>query len=281
MFLGLLLILGGSFFDELSNSTGKSQAMMGRESLFTFGFIRSIWALFILAGMTILGISAFTFDPQSIPTVLIRLCLEIILTGVVVKAIVTADRTTSTIFSSLTVPFLLIADIVFGYVDNFITVAAVALAIIGVLSVGLFDKKINKKGIGYVLFASLLAVVTTQLYKYNIQFNSVAAEQLISVGAVSSFYFAAGLIRQKYFLRSLFNRRLVAQSLSSGAGTVLFSFSIYYLPPSLMIAAKRVARMLWAQVSGRYYFHEHYARHKLAMASVAAVLVTFATYVAK
>lgn len=279
MIIGLLLIGAAGLFDEIANAIGKEQALHKKETIFTIGLIKTFWAVIILLIPVLLGVSQFQFSLDSLPTFLPRLILEIILSYVAIKALVLADRSTATIFSVLTVPFLLIIDIFFGYVTSPVTAFLIALSVIVVLVFSLRDKNIGKRGIGFVITASMLAVVTTQLYKYNIEnFNSVAAEQSIIIAVMVLFYLTMSLIKERDITKVLWRRKVMLQAISSGITVGLFSYAIYYLPPSIMIAAKRVIRMLWALLSGRFYFKEDHGMHKFAIVGVVTVLVWLSAF---
>lgn len=279
MITGLLLIGAAGLFDEIANAIGKEQALHKKETLFTIGLIKTFWAVVILLVPVLLGISQFQFSFASLPTFLPRLILELILSYIAIKALVRADRSTATIFSVLTVPFLLIIDIYLGYVTSPVTAFLIALSVVGVLTFSLRDRNISKHGIGFVLIASMLAVATTQLYKYNIEnFNSVAAEQSITISVMALFYLVMALKKERHIAKVLWRKRVILQSISSGITVGLFSYAIYYLPPSIMIAAKRVIRMLWALVSGKFYFKEEHGLHKFALVGVIATLICLSAF---
>jgi len=105
---------------------------------------------------------------------------------------------------------------------------------------------------------AVLAVATLSLYKYDItHFNSVEAEQTIVTCVLMVYFFTLatrvakenpfGFLRRPLFL---------LQSLSSGSASVASSFAYLFAPASIITTALRSFSVLFALISGKFYFHE-------------------------
>src|SRR5690606_12002348 len=93
--------------------------------------------------------------------------------------IVKADRSTFSFLRLLTIPLLLVVDIVLLYAISVTQIAGIAVILVA-LAILLYAHKKARKYAGLVVVTALVSVVTISLYKYDIShFNSVVAEQSI------------------------------------------------------------------------------------------------------
>ncbi len=259
----LILVFLGTFTKEATASLGKNAVHKHSETLYTMGFLGSFWSIFFLAGTVVFG-APLTFQLESLPFLITRIILEIALVYLAMRTIITAERTTAAFLHSLTIPLLLIVDIVLGYsltTNQWLGVSIIILALLLLF----YHNPIGKKGAGYGIATAVLAVVTVSLYKYNItHFNSVAAEQMIVMFCLLLFMGGASkLVTKEHPLKLLVKPYSGLQSFSGGLGTVFLSFSYVFAPASVVIAAKRVLEAMWAMAFGRHYFHEGQLRRKL------------------
>jgi len=117
---------------------------------------------------------------------------------------------------------------------------------------------IKKKGVGYVTFSALNAVLTISLFKYDIShFNSVAAEQLFINLILLICFLSLALVKAKenpfvFLTKPIF----FLQSAAIGLGGVMESFAYNYGVASIITAAKRSIAIFWSILSGRTYFRE-------------------------
>ena len=264
--LGLLLVIGSTLASEAGTSIGKWETAHGKESMYTMGFLNSLWAtVFLLAlafsvpsGFFAPGFpSGFVFSAASLPTFLPRLALEIIQAYVTVHAIVYADRSTFGFLRIITIPLLLVADIALAYSIDTFHIAGMGLIIVSLILL-FINHGIRRKGAWLVVFIAVNAVLTISLYKYDItHFNSIEAEQTLVSLVLLAFFFCMARMRAKenplrFFARPIF----FAQSLFMGASGAIMSFAYLFSAASVITTAERAANVLFAMLSGRLYFHE-------------------------
>ncbi len=260
---GILLLSAGSFFSEIGVSLGKEEVARRKETIYTYGFLSlSLSTLVFLLIALFRG--AFLFSLDSLPTLSLRIGLEILQAYVSIKAITVADRSTFGFLRVLTIPLLLLVDLSLGYS---LTVNQIIGA--GILTVSLLllflNHGLRSKGIGLVLFSALNAVITLSLFKYDIShFNSVEVEQGI-VQVILLVYFALMVWRtnQQNPLRLLGKPLFFFQSLSQAVAGVLVSFGYLFVPASVAASIERSTAVLFSLLSGNRYFHEKKLVQKL------------------
>lgn len=254
--LGVLLVLGATLFGEVSESVGKHEVVKGNESFYTMGFLSTFWTtLWFL--LIIVGKGHFLFSLASLPTFIPRLLLELILAHVAILAVIKADRSTFGFFRIITIPLLLVVDIILGYHLSAFQLIGILLITI-VIFLLFINGRITKKGIGYVLFTAVVSVITITLYKYDIShFNSVEAEQATILLAITIYFFFGAIFSAKenpfVFLKK---RIFFVQSMSSGIAGLVESFAYLFAPASVIMAVKRSCGISWAILSGFYIFKE-------------------------
>ena len=268
---GILLALTSTAFEEVANSIGKKQVQDRIASYYTFGFLT------LLFGTAFLLVEGFVrgqliFSLASLPTFLPRVALEILQAYVTVRAITYSDRGDFGFFKTLTIPLLLGLDILLGYAIGTWQIFGMALIFvpIGIL---VYRERHVMKGAGYLLIGAINAALTVSLYKYDItHFNSVEAEQSI-VGIVLLAYFFL-MARARYdenpftFLRT---KAFAGQTLASGLSNVAVSFAYAFAPASIILSAMRSFAVLFAILTGRFYFRERHFLLRLVM----LILVAF------
>lgn len=253
---GVLLILMATLFSEVSDSIGKRKVMKLEESLYTMGFLSFFWtSIWFLVIIFIKG--SFDFSLDSLPTFIPRIFLEVILAHITFIAITRSDRSTFGFIRVITIPLLLIVDIILGYSLSIFQLLGIVLIVLVIFTI-FINNKISKKGAAYALFTALAAVATLSLYKYNISnFNSVEAEQVIAHSVLFSYFFltALRLAKENPFV-FLKKRIFFTQSFANGISGVLGSFAFAFAPASVIVAAKRSSAILWNISSGYLYFQE-------------------------
>jgi hypothetical protein len=254
---GVILISIGTFFEEISDTIGKHKVSTQQESPYTMAFLSLFWGAIFFALICLIKNNAFVFRLESLPTFLTRAALEIMQLYISVLAIIRADRTTFSFVRTITIPLLLLVDLILGYKIGLLPIAGITLIIIA-LFVIFSNHGIKKQGISLVIFSAINGVFTTSLFKFNItHFNSVAAEQLLINLILLICFFILAIIKGKenplFFLtKPIF----FLQSASTGLGGVLESFSFNYGAASIMMAAKRSSAIFWSILSGKAYFKE-------------------------
>lgn len=254
----------GTLFSEVSMSIGKVEIAQKKQSVYSMGFLLLFWATLIYAGTAILFPQTFVFSLESLPTFIPRLCLEMFQFTVLMIAIAKAHRSSFGFIRTITIPLLLIVDVVLGYQIG--TRHVIGMGLIFFTLVLLFlNHRIKNKGVGLVLFTSLNAVITISLYKYNITyFNSVVGEQLVIHSVLLIYFFILSWIKAKeHPFRMLKKKIFFLQSASEGLGSVLMSFAFMFAPASVILAAKRALAIFWSIISGQKLFQEHHVIIKL------------------
>jgi len=256
--LGIALISLGTFFEEIAASFGKR--IMERGVLGTFGemMLQTTVAISIFVVIALSAPSTFVFMSASLPWFVPRAILEIIQAHIGILALKTADRTTFSFFRTLTIPTLLFVDMFLGYVLSVSQIVGILVIMTALMLVSV-GKQFSKKGIWLVLFTSFNAAATTSLYKYDItHFNSIVAEQMIIL--ITLFVYAAIAFR---FTREVSPWKLMRtnpgiriQVVGYGLASVLQSFALHFLAPSMMIAMKRMLSVVWSLMSGKVLFRE-------------------------
>ncbi len=273
-----LLIASSALFSETSTSLGKYAVRRRLESIYTMGFLNTLWSAGSFAAIAILFPHAFRFSAASLPTLVPRIILECLQIVFSLKAIALATRSTNGLVRSATIPLLLLVDLALGYPMAAVRIAGI-LIIFFMLLFLFANHGVERKGIWFVIGSAVNAVATISLYKYDIaHFNSVVAEQLIVVTALLLFLFVSDLMisRQNPF-RLLAKPILLGQSATYGFGSVLSSFAYQFGPASLIVSFDRSLSVLWSIIFGHKYFREKHLVVKLVGAAgivVGLVLLT-------
>ncbi|CAN5622348.1 hypothetical protein BH23PAT1_BH23PAT1_1990 [soil metagenome] len=257
---------------------GKSAMHSHAETIYSMGFLGLFWAVVFFAASPFFGID-FRLDSASLPTLFIRVILEILVAYLVIRAISVADRTTTAFLALLTIPLLLIVDISIGYRLQPMQIIGVLVILAALASLFGHNPK-DKPGVKLVILAAIMAVATTSLYKYNItNYNSVAGEQLVVTSCLLLFFgLFSGIKTREHPIRLLFRPFSGVQSLFNGLGIAALSFAYLLAPPSIVITLKRSLSLLWAIFFGRAFFHEKALGHKLIGFAVVVVGITLITF---
>lgn len=272
--LGLFLILAVTLSEEASLTMGKKAVHDHLETPLAMGFFSYIWGILFFAILVLLG-ADFKFDWQSLPFLLVRLVFEIAFLHVTVKAVLAAERTTFAFLRLMTIPLLLIVDVMVGYQISSLQFAGIALLLMALLLL-FYRNPSGRKGTGTVLLSAVLAVATTSLFKYDItKYNSVAAEQLITLSIVTIyFYLLSRFVSHEHPIRMLTQKVTGTQALLRGVGITLQSYAIALLAPSVMMALKRALSAGWSIIFGRIYFRESNLARKILAFMIVGVGIT-------
>jgi hypothetical protein len=270
--LTFLIVLFSTFSMEAADSIGKKNVAKHRETIYGLGFLWFFWVAVFLALSVVFLHADFKFYAASLPTFVPRVLLEFAMVYLGAVSTVKADRSTMGFLRLTTIPLLLVVDLRLGYGITPLQVAGITILFLGMGLLFLRSKR-SKKGAGFVLAGSIVAVLTASLYKYDIShFNSVAAEQLIMAVCVMVFFTVLSAVhRTTPPILLVFRKQTGLQSLMAGASLAVESFAIYYVAPSILIALKRGLALVWSIVFGHKWFHEHKFAVKMRAAGVAMV----------
>jgi len=264
--LGLLLTGGATLAEEVGTSVGKWQTLRGKESIYSLGFLDSLWAtLFLLILIFIIPKDffapgfpqGFVFSLASLPTLLPRIVLEILQAYATVYAVMRADRSTFGFLRIITIPLLLVADIVLAYSVSLPQILGMSLIVVSLVLL-FINHGIRRQGAWFVVFTAVNAVATISLFKYDItHFNSIEAEQVIVSLVLITFFFIMALTRAKENpLKLLMRPVFFAQSLLMGISGITMSFAYLFSVASVITTAKRAFTILFCILSGHKFFHE-------------------------
>lgn len=268
--LGFTLTIGASFLNEVSDIIAKKKMQAHQVGVYTIGFITSVFGVvfFVFSGFTW---GSFYFSIDSLPTLILRIVLEIILNLVTITALAKSNRSTFGFVRTLTIPILLIVDIIIGYRVSVNQILGIIIITVIILSYIWFSGKFEKRGLGLLVFSAFLPVATISLYKYDISnFNSVEMEQIIVSLALLIFFLLMALLKSKenpfrFIIKPVFFLQAMAVSLAS----VLGSFAYLFLLPSTVVAISRSSAIIFATLSGDLYFKEK----RLLLKILVAVLI--------
>lgn len=254
--LGIILIIIGTVFGEVSSSMGKWNVNNKSESIYTLGFLNIFW-VFIIFTITLLVKGQFVFSIASIPLFIIFIILEIAQTYSSLHANVEADRSTFGFLMVGTIPLLLLVDIFLHYSINLTSLIGISLIVISLLFL-FINHGLNKKGIRYVIFSTFNAVATISIYKYLItNYTSVEALQFVICIILLVFLFTMAILKDKENpLKYIFKKKFLYQSVPNGIGNAISSLAYLYAPASVIAGARRGTSVLASIISGNKYFHE-------------------------
>jgi len=260
---GIFLLASGAFFSEVGVSLGKEEVARRKENIYTYGFLSlflSTLAFFVI----VLLRGKFLFSLESLPTLSLRIGLEILQAYVSIRAITTADRSTFGFLRVLTIPLLLLVDLALGYSLAINQIIGSGILTLSILLLFL-NHGLRSKGIGLVLFSAVNAVILISLFKYDITYyNSVEVEQgIIQVILLIFFALMAWKTTERNPLQLLRNPRFLFQSLSQAIAGVLVSFGYLFVPASVAASVERSTAVFFSLVSGNRYFHEKKFAQKL------------------
>lgn len=268
---GILLMLTGTFFEETATSVGKIGIRRHLESPFSFGFVNSALQTLLFAAIAFWRWDELRFSSASLPYLVLRICLEMVLATVTLYAITRADRSTFGFVRTLTIPVVLGVDFFLGYAFAWPNLLGLCL-IIGALLWLFKNHGLKRRGLVLSLASALLAAMTISLFKYSItNFNSPEIDQLVANSVLLVFFFVMSrLVYREDALRALLTGRGLAQSALTAASGMAESYAYLFAPAAIIVAAKRSLSMMWSVLSGRAVFHERRLAVKLTALFVCA-----------
>jgi hypothetical protein len=261
---GILLMLSGTFFEELAVSAGKLGVRRHLESPFSFGFISSAMQLVLFATILFFRRGSLDFSWDSLPYLIARILLEMVLASLTLYAITRADRSTFGFIRTLTIPAVLVVDLSVGYAFGWLHVAGIIL-IVGALLFLFLNHGLRARGAGLSLASALLAAATISLFKYSItNYNSPEIDQSVaSAVLLVYFYVMARLVYKENAIRTFLTGRGIFQSSLSAIASLAESYAFLFAPAAVIVAAKRAMSVFWSVLSGRSVFHERHLAVKL------------------
>lgn len=272
--LGIFLETIANLFEEISCSIGKRESQAGRVSIFMMGWMQHLLALLILVVVFLLGFDQFRFSWQSWPTMAIKLILDIFQVHIALLAIEATERTAFSFVRMLTLPLLLVIDLMLGYVLMPAQLAGMIL-LAGIFIYTFANHVMKKKGMWLLIFIAVNSAATISIYKYHItHFNSVLAEQMIVYVVLTIYLWLFLRFKTKEKLRvQMLKPAVLIQALSMGFAALLSSYAFVFAPSSVITTARRAGSILWSTLSGLVYFKEDHKKQKLFIAFLLIIVL--------
>lgn len=279
--LGILLMAIATLLGEASVAANKLSTREHTIDYIDTGIIVVFAGIvsFLIAG--IIYPASVLFDLGTLPTFLTRLSLEIPLTIFSGYALMKAERSTFAMLRSLTIPLLLIVDLMMHYPLSVTQISGALVITLALAST--VSAKFSKAGMWWCIATAIGAVGTISLYKIDIDatrlhHNSVIAEQIVMLLAIFIALILAKLVLHKPLpTRVIFHERRTQLSLLASAfGGIIEAFSYkYVVGTALVLAAKRGIGIVLSLVTGRAVFHEDNlkARSMVAVAIIAGLIL--------
>lgn len=254
--IGTLFVLLATFLEETASSIGKSEMGKKTESIYASGFLMMLWGTVFFIVIAFVR-DSFIFSLASLPTLTIRIVLEVLQAHFTMIALSRADRSTFGFLRVITIPLLLATDMFLGYALGLNEIAGVGL-IVGALVFLFINHGVKKDGALIIVLTSINAVATISLFKYNItHFNSVEVEQgIVHLVLLAYFFLMATFVTKEKPLTLLKKPIFMMQSMAAGLGTVLISFAFLFAAASVITTVKRAGSVMWSLASGNVYFKE-------------------------
>jgi len=268
----LLLWIIWTFFSEINNSITKNKTEK-------YHFLK-VWVISSFFWVLIFILSwAYKYyftdidlylNKESIALLATRLVFEILQSYFTILALKHCDRSTFSIIRILTIPLLVIADIMLWY--QFTTYSLIWIWVI-ITSFILFNSKsktLNFKWWYYILFTAVNAVLTLSLFKYSIThyWNSVEIDQLIMITWIFIFFIIYNYRKNKCCAIKLIvkEKLFLLQWLAIWLSSLILSYSYLYLNASEATAVIRAWEMFWAIIAWTIFFKEDNIIKKLLFA---------------
>ena len=134
--LGILRAFSGNLFGEFSSSFGKQLLEKKELSIYLYGAVNYFLLILLFLAIALIGGESLALGGGAI-LFIIRFIFEVIQSEVQLRALQFADRTTFGFLRTLTIPLLLVVDLVLGYmltITQFVGVLLVTLSLIFMFS---------------------------------------------------------------------------------------------------------------------------------------------------
>lgn len=270
--LWLLLWIIWTFFEELNNSITKDKTK--KYHYITVWVVTSLFSIILYLVIAAYKFYSWNFELSfavaSIPLLCLRAFLEILQSYYTLLAIKYCDRSTFSIIRILTIPWLVLADILLWYDFSFYSLLWIWIIVLSFIWFNTNTKSINWKWWYYVLFTAINAVFTISLFKYSISHygNSVEIDQFLMILSIFIFFILYNYKKEKklgfYLLKK--EKMFWVQWIFIAIASLVLSYSYLYLNASEATAVKRAWEMFWAVIAGCLFFQENHFWKKICFA---------------
>lgn len=267
--IGLVLGIIGTFFEELNNSLLKEKSK--KYHYITVGVIMSSFSVLVFLLMWFYKIYVWNielfFNTASIPLLIIRIILEIVQSYVTLIAIKHCDRSTFSILRVLTIPLLLIVDILLWYQFTNYSLMWIWIILLSFIVFNTNHKTINWKWWYFALFTAINSVITLSLFKYSLThyWNSVEIDQWIMALWIVIFFIGYNYKKEKKIWFYLLKKEKIfwVQWILMALTSLILSYSYVYLNASEATAVKRAWEMFWSVLAWFLFFQEQHLIKKI------------------
>lgn len=260
--IGLILWIIWTLFEEINNSFTKHKTEKHhflKVWVISAFFWMLIFLLFWAYKYYFTDIKLY-LNPDSIPLLTIRLILEILQSYFTILAIKHCDRSTFSIIRILTIPLLVIADIILWYQFTTYSLIWMSIILLSFLTFNTKLKKIDYTWWYYALFTTVNAVFTISLFKLSITYywNSLEIDQFIMLLWIMIFFIIYNYKEDQCsaFKLIIKEKEFLIQWLVIWISSLLISYSYIYLNASEATAIKRAWEIFWAIIAWVIFFKE-------------------------
>jgi len=212
----------------------------------------------------------FNFNYASIPLLCIRLLLEVTQSYITLIAIKHCDRSTFSILRVLTIPLLVIADMLLWYQFSSYSLIWIAIILFSFIVFNINTKTINWTGWYFAIFTAINAVITLSLFKYSLThyWNSLEIDQGIMALGTVIFFLIYNYNRERKFWYYLLKKEKIfwIQWILMALTSIIISYTYVYLNASEATAVKRAWEMFWSVLAGFIFFQEKHLWKKILFA---------------
>jgi small-conductance mechanosensitive channel len=185
---GILLLCIGCFFLEQSTVIKKRH---GSEiNIHQISFL-TLLAVMIFSGIAVRfsGDRTFTWTLTSFFLLVFQIFAGVLFNEFCNKAIHHADRSTFSVMSTMTIPLLLVFDLLLGYTVTWWQICGVILLTF-MLGYAFFRGRFSMKGMKYIITANIISLATVIAFKYaTTHYASTELMNFYNAGGMSILFF--------------------------------------------------------------------------------------------
>ena len=261
-----------TFFAELNNSLLKETSK--KYHYLTVWVIMSSFSLLVFLAVWLYKYYSWElslyFAVASIPLLVIRLFFETLQSYFTIVAIKHCDRSTFSILRILTIPLLVIVDVILWYEFTLYAYIWIAIILLSFIWFNTNHKTINWKWWYFALFTAINAVISISLFKYTLTHygNSIEIEQWIMILWTLLFFMWYNFNKEKKLGFYLLKKEKIfwIQWILMAFSSIIISYSYLYLNASEATSVKRAWEMFWAILAGFIFFQEKHFFKKISFA---------------
>jgi len=181
-----------------------------------------------------------------------------------IKTIEKTDRSTNAQYTVLLIPLLISTDRVMWYISGRWQLVGAGIIVLWFVW-SLRKSSLSHKGLPYIIITLFLSATNTILFKFGT--NQLIIDPYLLNGTMSlCWLISIGIYlyfnNWRQHLIFPFQKKFMLFALTNGIASTLGSSTYTVLPPSLIVAGKRIWYLFRGTLSGAYYFHEHHLKQK-------------------